>query len=44
VARAEVGQFLGALTATGRTWRVTGRRPARRVLIPSYASLRVALA
>jgi cytochrome P450 len=44
VARAEVGQFLGALTATGRPWRVTGRRPARRVLIPSYASLRVALA
>lgn len=44
VARAELGNLVGALAGLGRPWRVVERRPARRVLIPSYASLRIALA
>ncbi|NUP46072.1 MAG: cytochrome P450 [Catenulispora sp.] len=43
VARAEVGRLLAGVTAAGRPFRVVERRYARKVLIPSYASLRIAL-
>jgi cytochrome P450 len=43
VARAELANLLGALVGLGRPWRVVERRPARRVLIPSYASLHIEL-
>ncbi|MGE5830569.1 MAG: cytochrome P450 [Micromonosporaceae bacterium] len=41
VARAQLSTLLETMTASGRPWRVVSRRPSRRVLIPSYASLRV---
>jgi cytochrome P450 len=43
LARTQLGRLLEALIATGRPWRVVARRPARRVLVPTYAELRVAL-
>ena len=43
VARTQVTRMLETLTADGRPWRVVSRRAARRVLVPSYASLRVTL-
>jgi cytochrome P450 len=43
VARTQVTRMLETLTADGRPWRVVSRRAARRVLIPSYESLRVTL-
>jgi cytochrome P450 len=43
VARAEVARMLAGVTASGRPFRVVERRYARGVLIPSYASLRIAL-
>jgi hypothetical protein len=36
--------LLRALLRTGRPWHVVHRRPARRVLIPRYESLQIALA
>jgi cytochrome P450 len=41
VARAEISGLLGTLLATGRPWRIQGRRYRRNVLIPSYAALPV---
>lgn len=43
VARTQLAQLLQTMTAAGRPWRVISRQPSRRVLIPSYASLRVQL-
>ncbi|WP_433088736.1 cytochrome P450 [Dactylosporangium sp. CA-052675] len=43
VARAELTALLRALLATGRPWRIVERRYGRRVLIPTYACLRIAL-
>lgn len=43
VARAEVARVVSGITASGRAYRVVERRYARRVLIPSYESLRIAL-
>ena len=43
VARTQVARMLETLTAAGRPWRITAREPARRVLVPSYRSLRVRL-
>jgi cytochrome P450 len=40
LARAELGQVVSAVLDAGPV-RVVGRRPARGVLIPSYATLRV---
>ena len=39
VARAEISRMLGAVTACGKPFRIVRRRYARKVLIPSYASL-----
>jgi cytochrome P450 len=44
LAKAEMAALLHALVGTGRPWRVVHRRPARRVLIPRYESLQIALA
>jgi cytochrome P450 len=44
VARAELSALLHALIAAGRPWRVVERRYARKVLIPTYARLRITLA
>ncbi len=44
VARAELSALLEALLAAGRPWRIVERRYGRRVLIPTYARLRIALA
>lgn len=44
VGRAELSALLDALLAAGRPWRIVERRYARRVLIPTYARLRIALA
>jgi cytochrome P450 len=44
VGRAELSALLNALLATGRPWRVVKRRYGRRVLIPTYAQLSIALA
>ncbi|NDU72835.1 cytochrome P450 [Actinomadura sp. DSM 109109] len=44
VARVQVERMLGTLLGAGRPYRVVSRRPARRVLVPSYAELRVRLA
>ncbi|NJC71451.1 cytochrome P450 [Planosporangium thailandense] len=44
VARAEITGLLTALLDTGRPWRVVSRRYRRRVKIPTYESLNVALA
>ncbi|MEV4007624.1 cytochrome P450 [Actinomadura sp. NPDC049753] len=41
VARVQVARMLETLLASGRPYRVVSRRPARRVLVPSYAELRV---
>lgn len=43
VARAEVGALLRTLLDTGRPYRVVERRYRRRVLIPSYETLRIRL-
>ncbi|WP_228564287.1 cytochrome P450 [Catenulispora rubra] len=43
VARAEVARMLSGVLASGRPYRVVERRYARGVLIPSYASLRIAV-
>jgi cytochrome P450 len=43
VARAELTALLAELASTGRGWRVVRRRAARRVLVPTYASLEVTL-
>lgn len=43
LARAELGAFLRTLTADGRPWQVVHRRTARKALIPTYRTLRVAL-
>lgn len=43
VARAEMTQLLQALLACGRPWQVVDRRYARKVMIPSYASLKIRL-
>ena len=43
VARAEVARLLAGVTAAGRPYRVVERRYARKVLIPSYASLSIEL-
>lgn len=43
VARAEMEQLLRALLAPGRPWQVVERRYARRVMIPSYTSLKIRL-
>lgn len=40
VARTQIARMLETVTSAG-PYRVTGRRPARRVLVPAYASLRV---
>jgi cytochrome P450 len=42
VARAEVARLLTGVVASGRPYRVVERRYARGVLIPSYASLKIA--
>ncbi len=39
IARVQLTRLIGSLTADGRPWRVVSRRPARRVLVPTYASL-----
>jgi cytochrome P450 len=44
VGRAELSALLDALLAAGRPWRIVERRYGRRVLIPTYARLRIALA
>ncbi|GGQ08827.1 cytochrome P450 [Actinomadura coerulea] len=44
VARVQVARMLETLLSSGRPYRVSARRPARRVLVPSYAELRVRLA
>lgn len=44
VGRAELSALLDALLAAGRPWWIVERRYARRVLIPTYARLRIALA
>ncbi|MFI1990794.1 cytochrome P450 [Actinoplanes sp. NPDC020271] len=44
VARAEITGLLRTLLDAGGPWRITGRRYRRGVLIPSYASLPVAIA
>ncbi|WP_207400907.1 cytochrome P450 [Actinomadura roseirufa] len=44
VARTQAARMLGTLLAAGRPYRVVSRRPARRVLVPAYAGLRVTLA
>ncbi|TQM38903.1 cytochrome P450 [Pseudonocardia cypriaca] len=44
LAKAEMAALLHALVRTGRPWRVVHRKPARRVLIPRYESLQIALA
>ncbi|MEV6930597.1 cytochrome P450 [Dactylosporangium sp. NPDC051485] len=44
VARAELTALLRALLATGRPWRIVERRYGRRVLIPTYHTLSIALA
>ncbi|GGT90656.1 cytochrome P450 [Actinomadura citrea] len=41
VARVQVARMLETLLSPGRPYRVVSRRPARRVLVPSYAELRV---
>jgi cytochrome P450 len=43
VGRAELSSLLNALLAAGRPWRIVERRYGRRVLIPTYARLRIAL-
>jgi cytochrome P450 len=43
VARAEIGALLRMLVDCGRGYRVVGRAYRRKVLIPSYASLRIRL-
>ncbi|WP_308165925.1 cytochrome P450 [Actinomadura sp. NEAU-AAG7] len=43
VAREQVARMLGTLHAAGHPYRITSRRAARRVLVPSYASLEVSL-
>ncbi|WP_241661072.1 cytochrome P450 [Thermomonospora catenispora] len=40
VARTQIARMLETVTAAG-PYRIIGRRPARRVLVPAYASLRV---
>ncbi|MFE0465411.1 cytochrome P450, partial [Kitasatospora sp. NPDC058965] len=44
VARAEVARMVTAVCAPGRPYRIVSRSCARRVMIPSYASLVVTLA
>jgi cytochrome P450 len=44
LAKAEMTALLRALLRTERPWHVVHRRPARRVLIPRYESLQIALA
>jgi cytochrome P450 len=44
VGRAELSSLLSALLAAGRPWRIVERRYGRRVLIPTYARLRIVLA
>src|SRR6266487_588970 len=44
VGRAELSALLDALLAAGRPWRIVERRYGRRVLIPTYVRLRIALA
>ena len=44
VGRAELSSLLNALLDTGRPWRIVERSYRRRVLIPAYARLRIALA
>ena len=41
VARAELAHLVSGLASTGRGWRVVRRRPARKVLVPTYAELHV---
>jgi cytochrome P450 len=41
VARVQLTRLLESVTAGGRPYRVVSRRPARRVLVPTYASLRI---
>ena len=41
VARTEIGALLRAVLAAGRPFRIVSRRYRRRVLIPSYESLRI---
>jgi cytochrome P450 len=41
VARTQLTRMLETLTADGHPWGVVSRRAARRVLVPTYASLRV---
>ncbi|TDD85768.1 cytochrome P450 [Actinomadura darangshiensis] len=44
VARVQVARMLATLLSGGRPYRIASRRPARRVLVPGYAELRVRLA
>jgi cytochrome P450 len=44
VARTQAARMLDTLLADGGPYRVVGRRPARGVLVPAYAELRVRLA
>ncbi|WP_344612946.1 cytochrome P450 [Dactylosporangium salmoneum] len=44
VARAELTALLRAILATGRPWKIVERRYGRRVLIPTYHTLGIALA
>lgn len=44
VARAEIARMLTGVTAAGKPYRVVERRYARKVLIPSYESLRISVA
>lgn len=41
VARVQLTRLLETLTADGRPWQVVSRAPARRVLVPTYESLRI---
>lgn len=43
VARIQLTRMLETLIADGRPWQVVERRPARKVLVPAYAVLRVRL-
>jgi cytochrome P450 len=44
LARAEISFLLQTLLAQGRPWRVVHRRAARKVIIPSYAELKITCA
>ncbi|WP_283137229.1 cytochrome P450 [Rhizohabitans arisaemae] len=42
--RAQLTRLLETLTAAGRPWRIESRTPARKVLVPTYATLTIRMA